>query len=373
MRIGYDATSLCRRITGIESYALNLIKALLENDTENQYVLFFRRGVHPELEAYRDRAEMLIGPSSQIVCEQLWLPFVRRRRRLDLVHFPAFPPGLLTRGLFVMTVFDGTLWRNPGWLSWKARRYMAPLTRLAARRAEKVLTISDFSRSEILKYTEAAPENVVNAGIAISSAFRPERDESRCREVRDRYGLPSAYILSVGSLEPRKNLGVLLEAFARLRREVPGWNRKLVLAGRRAWGANLIDDAVHALGLKADVVNADYVESRDLPAVYTMADLFVFPSLYEGFGLPPLEAMACGTPVVCSNAASLPEAVGRAAELVDPGDVVALAGAIRRVATDAALRARLRREGLERARLFSWADVARRIQGLYNGFGIGLN
>jgi glycosyltransferase involved in cell wall biosynthesis len=272
-----------------------------------------------------------------------------------------------------MTVFDGTLWRNPGWLSWKARRYMAPLTRLAARRAGKVLTISDFSRSEILKYTEAAPENVGNAGIAIPSAFRPERDESRCREVRDRYGLPSAYILSVGSLEPRKNLGVLLEAFALLRREAPGWNRKLVLAGRRAWGANRIDDAVHALGLKADVVSADYIESRDLPAVYSMADLFVFPSLYEGFGLPPLEAMACGTPVVCSNAASLPEAVGRAAELVDPRDVPALAEAILRVATDASLRDRLCREGLERAGRFSWAAVARRVQSLYNGFGRRLN
>jgi len=373
MRIGYDATSLCRRITVIESYALNLIKALLECDTENQYVLFFRREVHPELKAYKDRAKMLIGPSSQVVCEQLWLPFVRRRQRLDLMHFPAFPPGPLTREPFVMTVFDGTLWRNPDWLSWKARRYMAPLTRLAARRAKKVLTISDFSRSEILKYTDAAPENVVNARIAIHSAFRPELEESRCRAVRNRYGLPASYILWVGSLEPRKNLGVLLEAFVRLRGETPGRNHKLVLAGRKAWGAVRIDDEIRRLGLEADVQVTDYVEFRDLPVVYSMADLFVFPSLYEGFGLPPLEAMACGTPVVCSNAASLPEAVGQAAELVDPEDVVALTAAIHRVVTDAALRARLRREGLERARRFSWADVGRRVQSLYKGFGGGRN
>jgi glycosyltransferase involved in cell wall biosynthesis len=369
MRIGYDATSLCRRTTGIESYALHLIKALLESDQENRYTLFFRRGIHPELEPYQDRAEMVIGPSSQIACEQLWLPFVRRRLSLDLVHYPAFPPGLLTRGPFVMTVYDGTLWRNPGWLSWKARIYMAPLTRRAARRAGKVVTISNFSRGEILRFTNAAPENVVNAGIAIAAAFRPEADPDRCRGVRSRYGLPSAYILSVGSLEPRKNLGALLEAFARLRKDTPGWNRKLVLAGRRAWGADRIEKAIRALGLQSEVVIADSVDSRDLPAVYTMADVFVFPSLYEGFGLPPLEAMACGTPVVCSRAPALPEAVGPAAELVDPEDVSALAKAIRRVATEEALRDKLRRDGLDRARQFDWAEVARRVQGLYNGLG----
>jgi glycosyltransferase involved in cell wall biosynthesis len=369
MRIGFDATSLCRKITGIETYTLNLAKALLESDADNEYVLFFRRQIHPELEAFRGRAEMLLGPASQIVCEQVWLPGMRRRRKLDLVHYPAFPPGWRTRGPFVMTVFDGTLWRNPDWLSWKARRYMAPLTLRAARGAAKVLTISEFSRSEILKFTGAAPENVVNAGIAISPAFGPVDDERRRGEVRVKYGLPPEYVLSVGSFEPRKNLGVLLEAWARLCREVPGWSRNLVLAGRRAWGAEEIEARIGSLGLKFGVVIADYIAAGDLPAVYAMAEVFVFPSLYEGFGLPPLEAMACGTPVVCSRAPALPEAVGEAAELFDPGDVPALAAALRRVAGNRPLREKLREAGLARAAAFSWTSVARRVQGLYNGLG----
>ncbi len=372
MRIGYDATSLCRKITGIEAYALQLIRALLETDKTNEYVVFLRNGIPSELEPYRDRAEMIVGPASQIVCEQVWLPGMKRRRKLDLVHYPAFPPGWRTAGRFVATIFDGTLWRNPDWLSWKARRYMAPLARRAARRAAMVLTISEFSRREIIELTGAASENVVNAGIAISPAFKPVDDERRRDEVRAKYGLPMEYVLSVGSLEPRKNLVVLLEAWARLRREDPAWSRKLVLAGRRAWGAEVIEARIESLGLRGDVIVADYVASGDLPAVYAMADVFAFPSLYEGFGLPPLEAMACGTPVVCSRAPALPEAVGEAAELVDPEDVGAWAAALQRAVTDRPLRERLRTAGLVRASAFSWPSVARRVQGLYNGLGTGL-
>ncbi len=367
MRIGYDATSLCRRITGIESYALNLAKALLETDEKNEYVLFFRGGIHPELAEFEAKAMMVLGPSSQIVCEQLGLPWARRRFGLDFMLYPAFPPGLAARGPYIMTIFDGTLWRNPDWLSWKARRYMAPLTRRAARRAAKVLTISEFSRSEILKYTDAAPENVVNTGIAIAPGFGPETDGKRLSEVRAAYALPPEYILSVGSLEPRKNLGTLLRAFARLKKEQPGWDRKLVLAGRKAWGAARVEEEMGRLGLGPDVRILDYVAARDLPAVYSMADLFVFPSLYEGFGLPPVEAMACGTPVVCSRAPALPEAVGEAAEMVDPMDEAALADAVYRVSTDPVLRGRLCVLGREQAGRHSWAAVARRVQGLYNG------
>lgn len=372
MRIGYDATSLCRKITGIEAYALHLLEALLETDKTNEYVVFLRDGVPASLEPYRNRAEMIVGPASQIVCEQIWLPKMRRRHRLDFVHYPAFPPGWRTRGPYVATIFDGTLWRHRDWLSWKARLYMAPLAKRAARRAALVLTISEFSKAEIVSLTGVDPGKVINAGIAIAPAFKPVEDERRRAEVRAKYSLPAEYVLFVGSLEPRKNLGTLLEAWAILRRGDPAWGRKLVLAGRRAWGADAIETRIEALGLRGDVIVADYISAEDLPVVYTMANVFVFPSSYEGFGLPPLEAMACGVPVVCSRAPALPEATGEAAEMVDPDDVGAWVDAIRRVASDQVLRLRLRESGLARAASFSWASVANRVQGLYNGLGMGL-
>jgi glycosyltransferase involved in cell wall biosynthesis len=181
--------------------------------------------------------------------------------------------------------------------------------------------------------------------------------------VRSRYRLPEGYVLFVGSVERRKNLRGLLQAYARLLETDVAC--PLVIVGTRRRGAGEIGRTLQELHLEESVIFTGYVPDADLPAIYTGADLFVFPSLYEGFGLPPLEAMACGTPVVCSNAASLPEVVGDAAIMVDPYDVEGLAEAMLRVLTDADLREHLRRKGLERARQFTWERTARETVAVY--------
>lgn len=357
MRIGFDATSLCRRITGIESYTLNLAKALLSMDGPHAFVVYFRSEIHPELAPLADRAAFRVCRArNQVFCEQAWLPWAVRSEKLDVVHYPAFPPAAVCPRPFVMTIYDGTLWRDPRGLSWKARLYMKPLTSLAAGRAARVLTISEFSRREIDVLTAAPPDRILNAGIAVGGDFAPAPAEAAA--VQAKYRLPARFILFVGTLEPRKNIGALLEAYARFRR-AGGADWKLVIAGRRGWGAVPVNPALRDMGLERDVFTTGYVDAADLPALYSLAGVFVFPSLYEGFGLPPLEAMACGTPVVCSNRASLPEAVADAGLLVDPTDPEALAGAIGAVLSDEALRARLRAAGLRRAAQLSWDAVAR--------------
>jgi len=197
---------------------------------------------------------------------------------------------------------------------------------------------------------------------AAHTRYRPMSLESVDPALK-RYVIERPYILYVGSLEKRKNLPRLLEAYAYLRETLPGW--KLVIVGGRKWKSDPIYKAVQRLGLEPHVIFTGFVAEEDLPALYNGADLFVFPSLYEGFGLPVLEAMACGTPVVTSNTSSLPEVAGEAALLVAPTDVKAIAAAMQRVLSEPDLAAELRRRGLERASQFSWERTARETLAVY--------
>src|SRR3989338_1573166 len=163
MKIAFDATSLKRKITGIEYYSLNLIKNLLKLDTHNEYVVLFRSQIHPELEEFRSKAKFLVCPSNnQIYCEQVWIPAVLRKANPDLAHFPAFPPGAFVATRHIMTVHDATMWKYPNATSWKNKVYMKPLTELALHRAEKIITVSESSREDISIYTKTSQDRIVN-------------------------------------------------------------------------------------------------------------------------------------------------------------------------------------------------------------------
>jgi glycosyltransferase involved in cell wall biosynthesis len=221
---------------------------------------------------------------------------------------------------------------------------------IALHRADAVITISECSRNDIAHYLPVPKEKIFVIPISNSPAYRPLPAEA-VQPVLAKLTIPMPYILYVGSLEPRKNLLRLLQAYAQLRQQDTRWH--LVIVGARNFWKNApVVETVEELALKPWVHFTGFVEEEDLPALYNGADLFAFPSLYEGFGLPPLEAMACGTPVVTSNSSSLPEVVGDAAIMVDPYDVDAIAGAMARVLNDPALAADLRQRGLARAGQF---------------------
>lgn len=365
MKIGIDATSLCRKITGIEYYTLNLVKNILKIDSKNEYLILFRKEVHPELREFSSKAKFLICPlNNQIFCEQIWIPYIDIKEKIDLMHFPAFPPGLLCFGRYVYTIFDATIWKFRKTLSWKGRAYMRPLTILGAKRCKKIITISENSRNDIIQYAHIPEEKIINAGMAINDVFKPLAN-NKYSEDRNKFHFPSKFILSVGTLQPRKNIVTLLKSFKILIETYRVSNYKLILVGRRAWGSKIILEKIKDFGLARKVIITGYVSDEELICLYNLADIFVYPSLYEGFALPALEAMACRTPVITSNTSSLPEVVEDAAIQVDPLDAEQLADAIYKVLINKELQTQMAKKGFERVKKFSWEKTVKRVIKVY--------
>ncbi|MCL5027325.1 MAG: glycosyltransferase family 4 protein [Chloroflexi bacterium] len=294
---------------------------------------------------------------------QAEIAWVAWRHRLALVHDPTgIMPLLVTGARRVVTIHDVVPYIYPETstaLDWLIYRFWLPL---AARRVQAIVTVSGQSKADIVRYLPLKLEDVTVIPEAASPKFRPMSRED-IQPALARYGIGFPYILYVGSMEARKNLPRLLEAYTRLREWSDKW--RLVIAGARKWKFESTLDTVRRLGLEAHVHFTGFVEEEDLPALYNGADLFVFPSLYEGFGLPALEAMACGTPVVASNASSLPEVAGDGAILVDPYDVEAIAAGMQRVLGDPALAQELQAKALVRARSFTWERTARETLAVY--------
>jgi glycosyltransferase involved in cell wall biosynthesis len=245
-------------------------------------------------------------------------------------------------------------------------RYLQHFTMLSVRRADRVIAVSESTKGDVVRLLGVAPEKVAVVYHGVENEFRPLDQGAEMDEFRARVRLPERFILCFGTLEPRKNLATLIAAYALLRKEsrLP---HKLVIAGGKGWRFEHVFAAVDEAGLQDDVLFPGYVPSDEQPMWYNAAEVFAYPSLYEGFGFPPLEALACGTPVVASNRSSLPEVVGDAGLLVDPLDAVELAEALRRVLTDGGLRQELVARGLARAQSFSWSRAARETVEVYHG------
>jgi glycosyltransferase involved in cell wall biosynthesis len=268
----------------------------------------------------------------------------------------------------VVTVHDLTFFRFPHTLPPLRRLYLKAVTRSATWRAERVIAVSRQTRDDLVQQLQLAPEKVEVVYNGVGEAFRPA-SPTEVAAFRRRRGLPQRFVLFLGTLEPRKNVVSLLEAFARLRDRAGTGGRsdgtKLVVAGAKGWYFERIFARAEELGLGDDVIFPGFVPAEELPWWYRAADCFVYPSVYEGFGLPVLEAMACGTPVVTSSVSSLPEVAGSAAITVDPQDVTALTEAIDRVIRDSTLREDMRHRGLQQATRFSWDRAASETAAVY--------
>jgi len=281
----------------------------------------------------------------------------------DLFHGTSFDLPRRRAAPAVVTVHDLALLRFPE-LGTPALRRMVGRARDATRRARAVIAVSEATRRDIVELCGVAAERVHVVHNGVAATFTPLPAAVARARAAARIGSDDPYLLHVGTLEPRKNLPTLLRAFAALEGDSARPPR-LVLAGARGWGDAPLFALVDALGLTARVSFLGEVGPADLPALYSAAELFVYPSRYEGFGLPVLEAMACGAPVIASNASALPEVVGDAGLLVDPDDVDGLRAAIRRLGGDAELRANLRERGRERAKSFTWERAARETLAVY--------
>jgi glycosyltransferase involved in cell wall biosynthesis len=367
LHIAIDAHAVGTGLAGNESYITNLIEALAEVDTRNRYTLYVTK--REAVERYRARWPhvfvRLTVPHTPLVRIPLTLVAELRRRPVDVLHVQYTAPPLAPCPV-VATIHDLSFEHLPETFKRRSRFQLRFTVRRTARRAAQVITSSDYSRRDIVKTYGIPQERVSVTPLAASPCFAPVTDAGEVKRVLARYGIEGDYILAVGSIQPRKNLVRLLAAYAHLRRTRAGGRLpRLVLAGKRAWLYNETLRAVESYELHNFVTFTGYVSEADLPALYTGALCFVYPSYFEGFGLPPLEAMQCGTPVIAGERTSLPEVLGEAGILVDPFDEYALADAIARVIDDAGLRATMRHEGLERAQLFDWRETARLTLAVY--------
>jgi glycosyltransferase involved in cell wall biosynthesis len=350
------------RSAGITWYIYNLLAHLPEPDGGIRYTAFLGEKDYdgsPGLNLQRSRLPTN-RPAVRIVWEQLIQPSAARQAGLDLIHGLVFVGPMGSRCPFNVTVHDLSFLFYPEGFRTLNRLYLRLFARLSARQARRVIAVSESTKRDVIEQYGIAPEKVDVVYNGVDPAFRPLPADQVSAFRTDR-GLPDRFILFVGTLEPRKNIARLLQAYARL----PGARPPFMLVGGKGWFYDEVFSLVERLELGAEVHFAGYVPADDLPCWYNAADLFVYPSLYEGFGLPPLEAMACGTPVVTSTASSLPEVVGPAALLVDPTDTEALAVAMERGLTDAGLRAQMKAQGLARAADFSWSETARRTKESY--------
>jgi glycosyltransferase involved in cell wall biosynthesis len=368
VRIGIDARKL--HDFGIGTYIRNLLRHLGRLDRETEFVILCRPEDRETLAAtganFRAVAESAANYS---VAEQVRIPLALRREGVTLFHAPHYVLPPLVRCRSVVTIHDCIHLMFPQYLPNRfALAYARTSIALAARRATRIMTVSQSSKRDILRFVDVEPARIDVIYNAYDERFEIEPDEEDVVRVRERYQLHDEFVLYAGNVKPHKNLERLIEAFNLVRSR--GLDHlKLVLIGDEISKYAALRRAVHRYQLHKYVRFLGYLPHETLAVMYRLAGVFVFPSLYEGFGLPPLEAMASGTPVVTSNVSSLPEVAADAALLVDPYDPVAIADGIESVLADESLRADLRRRGLARARQFSWEQSVRRVREIYDEVG----
>lgn len=365
MRIGIDGRYIQDHFPGIGRYTYNLVQALAKAAPEDSFVLLH----NPKLVNTRYDLETLQSPNLEIVAievptfslaEQWRLPSIVRGLRLDLFHSPYYLKPYLLPCPSVVTIYDLIPRLYPEYVSPGARVIFEMAIRLAIVTSRLVISVSQSAKEDLVRLLGVPPSKVWGTPLGVDSQFKPV-NEKAIFNLRQKHDLPGGYILYLGTNKPHKNLVRLVGAFAKAKTE-----RKLVLAGKEDPLYSEAHEVTKQLGLQDRVVFLGQVSEDDLPALYSGAALFVFPSLYEGFGLPLLEAMACGVPVISSSTSSLPEIAGQAAVMVDPLDLSQLARALERVLGDSNLRASMREEGLEQAAQFSWERTAKETLAVYH-------
>jgi len=369
MRIGIDAHCIGQRKTGNETYTRSLVKhlGLLEPDGID-YVVYLTSEASRSGEVFdgpRSRAK-LIRPESPFLRIPIGFALESRSEKLDLIHAQYFLPHHL-RCRTVLTVHDVLYERYPEFFA-KIDLYRNKIgVPWSCRRADHIITVSESSKRDLIEFYGLDPRRITVTYHGPDECYRPLDQVAAKEKLRKKYGLDGEFILYVGAIQPRKNVPRLLSAFAELKRK-HRISQKLVIVGPKAWMATEAFAAAENLLAEGDVVVTGYVPREDLACFYNAATVFAYVSICEGFGLPVLEAFACGTPVITSLGSALEEIAGGAAILVDPLDVSAIASAIESLLTNSDLRARLRALGLARSSHFSCREMAVRTEAVYRTF-----
>jgi glycosyltransferase involved in cell wall biosynthesis len=375
VNIGIDYTAALKQSGGIGRYTQGLLTTLAELDPENHYTLLAPSDAPLEpLEFFHNHANFShkIYPLSErwmtIGWHRFYVPFPVEwfAGSLDVFHSPNFILPPVSRAKTLLTVHDLSFIRHPQGAVKTLRKWLNKVVPRSLARADHILADSESTKKDLIELFDLIPTDITVVGAGVEARFQPITNEPQLNKVRRRYNLPSEkFILGLGTLEPRKNFTGLIQAY---NQSPVRKTHHLVIAGGKGWlyedifraaAASPVTDHIHLIGFVAD---------EDLPTLYSLADIFAYPSHYEGFGIPVIEAMACGTPVICADNSSLPEVAGPAAVQVSATDTSALAEALQRLAGDSLLREQAIRAGFKQAKKFSWPLAAARLLAVYQRF-----
>lgn len=376
MKIVFDAGPLYSQKTGIGHYTYNLIKEISTQNIDNEIILFSRRSYKKSKKKQIDDIN-LTGTNIDYVFQPLPNRIYRATRKIfgfphmetftgqvDIAHGTNFLPLPSGRSKTVVTIHDCSFMVFPEYASKDTLRVLTKKIPRIIHEVDVILTDSNHARKEVIEIFDA-PENKVNVVYAAASEIYRPLEQFNKNDIQNAFSKGFPYILYVGTIEPRKNISCLIKAF-NLYKKNTGDPIKLVISGRLGWLYEDITTEVERSKFKNDIIFSGYVSNDDMPKLYNGAELFVYPSFYEGFGMPPLEAMQCGVPVITSNCSALPEVVGEAAILIDPEDYVNLATQIEKVLCSSKLRKVMVENGLKQANKFSWAKSAKICLDIYS-------
>lgn len=368
MHIAIDATAVPPKPMGAGRYVIYLIRELAALDTSHKFTVFAHEYLRPflsDLPGAHTRVIWLPNkpPAMRLIWEQTFFPRILRRSGVDLLHSPHYTMPLSCPVPSVITFHDMTFFIHPEMHTLSKRAFFPWIMHHSSRKADMIITDSESTRRDAMQLLAIPPEKIVTVHLGYQDIFRPITDTAILDAVREKHHLPEHFILYVGAVEPRKNLPLLLNVFDILVQQ--GYSQHLVIVGGLGWLYQDVLTQIDKLRAKDRIHRMGHIPYADLPVFYNLADVFVYPSIYEGFGLPPLEGMACGTPVITSDISSMPEFVGDAGVLAPPNDEAALLEAIQTVLSDDALRGRLAKDGPKQAANFTWKHTAEKTMNIY--------
>lgn len=357
-----------RQRTGVDTYLYNLLTSMIELGKSNDIFLIHYKKTNDRV--YTLANDIIVPNVPRILKYSIGIPYAIKKANLDVLHAPIhwytqITPFFLNYNVKkVLTIHDLTPILFPKTHTKQTVQLWNPTLKLIKNKIDIIIADSNNTKNDCIKYLGIPEERIKVICLAPNEIFTPQKNKEKLRSyLQNKFDLNFPFILSVGTLEKRKNIPNLLKAFYKLKKTDK--NHKLVIVGGKGWRYEGIFDYLCKLNLEKDVIFTGYISDEDLFKFYNTADLFVYPSLYEGFGLPPLEAMACGCPVITSNTSSLPEVIGDAGIMIDPTDSDALFDAIHRILNDDDLKAELSKKSLQRAKMFSWKKTARETWKVY--------
>jgi glycosyltransferase involved in cell wall biosynthesis len=353
MKIGIAARGLSVESGGVKQYIESLTSALLKIDNTNKYYIFYN--LNNSKRKFPKANEIVLSSSSKLFWDYYLIPKAIKDYELDIMLFPKNILPFFINCKSVIVIHDLAFFMNElNAYPLTDTFYMHMMIKSSVKRANRIITVSENTKRDIIKFLGVEESKITVTHLASNKKYRIIEDEIRLNEIKKKYNLNNKFIFYCGSLSPRKNMIRLLMAFDIIRNKIP---HKLVLTGGRSWNDKTLNNLIHKIG--DDVIKLGFVPDEDTPLLYNLADLFVYPSLYEGFGLPTLEAMACGCPVFTSNVSSIPEVIGDAGIMIDPYNVDEMAKSMYDILKDDGMKGDMVKRGQKQIKKFSWDKCAK--------------